>query len=160
MIVPCRELMPVIRSALERGQRVRMTVNGASMSPFIRDGDVVELEPMHSLPITGDILLVHCSVERYVLHRVSRVEGEVFFLRGDAQAHEEGPFTRGDLLGRVVKTYGNGRVRAHDCGAWRLAGLAWVRSTPLGIWLLRLCRRLRRGMHPSHSARIDDQQPE
>ncbi len=47
--------------------------------PFLYDGDVVELEPMHSLPIPGDMVLVQCPEERYVLHRVVRLESDGFF---------------------------------------------------------------------------------
>jgi hypothetical protein len=163
MIVPCRELMPVIRAAMEHGQRVRMTVNGSSMLPFIRDGEVVELEPIHPLPRMGDIVLLQCSEERYVLHRVVRMEGDALFLRGDAQRYCQGPFTQSDVLGRVTMIYRNGRARALDRGAWRLAGLVWTRYAPLGLWLLRLVGRIRRiagrvlrGLHriPNLRARI------
>ncbi len=137
MILPASELMPMIRASLEGGQNVRMTVNGASMLPFIRDGDVVDLEPIHSPPAKGDVVLVHCGHERYMLHRVVRVDGEAFFLRGDAQRHFEGPFTVRDALGRVTLFYHRGRGHAVDRGVWRLAGLVWTCYHPLGIWLFR-----------------------
>lgn len=142
MILPSRELMPVIRAALARGQRVRMTVTGSSMLPFLRDSDVVELEPAPA-PRLGDMVLVQCTEERYVLHRVARVEGEALFLRGDAQRHCEGPFTPRDVLGRVTTSYRNGHIRVLDRGAWRLAGLAWIRCTPFGLCLLWLLARIR-----------------
>ena len=138
--------MPVIRAALERGQRVRMTVSGSSMLPFIRDGDVVELEPMRSLPALGDMVLVQCPnpADCYVLHRVVRIEDDGFFLCGDAQQHCQGPFTQSDVLGKVIVSYRNGRARALDRGAWRLAGLIWTRCKPLGLWLFLLAGRIRR----------------
>ena len=82
MILPSRELMPIVRAALERGQRVRMTVTGGSMFPFLRDGDVVELEPALTLRL-GDMVLVQTDssdvIERYVLHRIVRwVDGAAF----------------------------------------------------------------------------------
>jgi len=70
VIVSARELMPVVRGALGRGQRVRLTVSGSSMAPFLGDGDTVEIEPLAGLPREGDIVLVECSAERYVVHRV------------------------------------------------------------------------------------------
>ncbi len=143
MIVPCREVMPIISSALVRGQRVRMTVNGRSMLPFIRDGDVVEIERIHSLPTRGDIVLAQCANERYVLHRVVRLEAQGFFLRGDAQEHWEGPFQESDVLGKVVASYRNGRPCVLDCGPWHLAGLVWARYGGLGRRLLWLVVRVR-----------------
>lgn len=146
MIVSAPDFMPVIRSVLARGQRVRLTATGSSMLPFINDGDVVELEPLYSIPAIGELVLAHCAFspkgERYVLHRVIRIEGEALFLRGDAQRDLEGPFTRGDVLGRVTVVKHNGRVRRVGRGAWRWAGLAFNRCTPLNVWLIQLTDRL------------------
>ncbi|MGD0399268.1 MAG: S24/S26 family peptidase [Syntrophobacteraceae bacterium] len=145
MIVHARELMPVILAALQRGQHVRLTATGGSMRPFLHNGDVVELEPLDSLPVIGNVVLVRCGSdrERYVLHRLVRVKGEKLFIRGDAQTSCEGPFTQGDVLGRVTKCYSNGRTRRLDSGLWRFAGLAWHLCAPLSIWLLRLTVQLR-----------------
>jgi signal peptidase I len=146
MILPGRELMPVIRAALDRGQRVRMTVTGSSMLPFLRDNDVVELEPA-SVPRLGDMVLVQTAApgaaERYVLHRVARMDGAAFFIRGDAQPHCEGPFTSDAVLGRVTTAWHNGRPRVLDRGVWRLAGLMWMRYVPFGLRLFWLAARLR-----------------
>ena len=137
MTLPSRKLMPVIRAALERGQRVRMSVTGSSMLPFLRDSDVVELEPA-SAPRLGDMVLVQAA-ERYVLHRIVRMDGGAgFFIRGDAQPNCEGPFTLDAVLGRVTTVWRNGRARALERGLWRLAGLVWVRTSPLGFFLLQL----------------------
>jgi ribosomal protein S18 acetylase RimI-like enzyme len=144
MILPSRELMPVVRAALERGQRVRMTVTGSSMLPFIRDSDEVELEHMSSPPAPGDLVLAQVPEGLYVLHRVVKVEGEAFFLSGDAQNHLDGPFTLRDALGRVTMIYHNGRARGLGRGVWRFAGLVWVRCNPIGFWFIRLAVRMRR----------------
>jgi ribosomal protein S18 acetylase RimI-like enzyme len=138
VILPSRELMPVIRAALERGQRVRLTANGSSMTPFIRDGDVVELEPLHAAWTLGDIVLAESAAEHYVIHRIVRLVGDRVWLRGDAQAQREGPVPRQAVLGRAVTASRNGRVRALDRGWRRLAGRVWVLCAPLGVWLLRL----------------------
>jgi signal peptidase len=136
MILPSREVMPVVRAALERGRRVRLTVNGSSMLPFIRDGDTVELEPLHSAPQLGDVVLAERTDGRHVVHRVVRVRGDTFFLRGDAQLFREGPFASSAALSRVPAAWHNGRARDLERGLWRLAGLAWVRTSPLAVFLL------------------------
>jgi signal peptidase len=136
MILPARELMPVVRAALERGQRVRMTVNGGSMAPFLFDSDTVELEPTRKLRL-GDMVLVRTETERYVLHRIVRMDGAAFFLRGDAQSWSEGPFTAEAVLGRVTIAWRKGRLRNLEHSLWRLAGLLWMKADPLGFYLLR-----------------------
>ena len=149
MNVSSRELMPIVCMALERGQRVRLTLNGSSMLPFIIDGDVVELEPMRSMPMLGDILFVRCAcIGREVVHRVVELKGDTFFLRGDMQARCKVPFTEKNIIGKVVALHRNGHRRFIDSGFWRLAGLLWLRTSPLGFFLLRgtlFARRLGRG---------------
>jgi signal peptidase I len=143
MLVAAHQLMPVVRAALQRGQQVRLTVRGGSMRPFIQPGAAVELEPLKSMPEPGDVLLVQCGAERYVLHRLVRAEGGRLFIRGDAQLHCEGPFAQGDVLGRVAKVVSRGRVRRFDAGPWRLAGRTWHLCAPLSVWLFHLAVRLR-----------------
>jgi hypothetical protein len=140
MTFPARELMPMICAALVRGQHVRLTAKGGSMLPFIHDGDVVELEPVGSLPLFGHVVLARSRSEgeRYVLHRVVSVRGDMLFLRGDAQKDCEGPFGQGDVLGKVSKNYYHGGLRRLDRGIWRFAALTWHRCVPLNVWLLDL----------------------
>ena len=143
IVLPGRELMPVIRAALERGQGVRMTANGSSMLPFIHDGETVELMPPRSSLIRGDIVLAQSAEDKYVLHRVIQIEGDAVYLSGDAQKHCEGPLPRQAVLGRAVTTSRNGRIRVLDRGRWHWAGLMWMRSGWLGLYLLHLALRLR-----------------
>ena len=113
------------------------------MRPLIQHGDVVELEQPGLVPVKGDVVLVQCDRERYVLHRVVRVKGEKFFIRGDAQLCCEGPFAQEDVLGRATAYYSKGRVRSLESGVWCLAGQAWRLFFPVSVWLLRLTVRLR-----------------
>jgi len=146
MLVAARDLMPVMRAALKRDQQVRLTTTGTSMFPFILGGDEVILEPLHRLPRLGEVVLVECHAgpadERYLLHRVVRVQGGTFFLRGDSQRQTEGPFGRADLLGRAIRVCRHGRTRRLDRGFWRQLGLAWVRCAPVNFWFFRLACRL------------------
>ncbi|MCX6544997.1 MAG: S24/S26 family peptidase [Acidobacteria bacterium] len=155
MILPSRDFMPVVRAALERGQRVKMTVTGTSMWPFLRNEDVVELKPAGGLRL-GDMVLVQAAPpdtsERYVLHRVVRMQGGgTFVLRGDAQPHCEGPFAPNAALGVVTTVWRHGRVHHLDRGLWRLAGIAWARTSPLGPLLLQLTRPLWQLRRKNHS---------
>ncbi len=135
MTVPCQAVMPVIRAALARGQRVRMTVSGNSMWPIIHDGDVIELAPCCAVPARGAIVLAESAAARYVVHRVVRVNGERVWLRGDAQTRSEGPIAPHDLLGIVTCGTHAGRSRTLDRGFWRLAGVVCMRCPPLVAWL-------------------------
>jgi hypothetical protein len=153
MILPARELMPLVRAALDRGQRVRMTVSGSSMMPFLRDSDIVELEPASQLRL-GDMVLVRAG-ERYVLHRLVCIKGASFFLRGDAQLWCEGPFTAENVLGRVTVAWRKGRTRSFDRKFWRAAGLLWLHANPFGFFLLKgafFAKRFERRIHAAMTA--------
>lgn len=133
----------MIRSALERGQRVRMTCTGLSMRPFIRDGDTVELEPPDSPVVVGDIVLVQSLSGYCVLHRVVRLAEGSFFLAGDAQEGRDGPFDRNALVGRAVRVFRRRRAIILDRGLWRLVGQIWLRCGPWKPALLSLAGRIR-----------------
>jgi signal peptidase I len=145
MMVSALELMPILCSALERGQRVRLTVTGGSMRPFMHTGGIVELEPLGSPLRVGDVVLVRCGPEhnRYVLHRLVRVKGDEVFVRGDAQRYCEGPFAHQNVLGRVVEYGWKGRVHRADRGLWRFLGRTWLACFPVGVWFLRVSVYLR-----------------
>ncbi len=144
IVLPGRELMPVVRAALNRGQGVRLTANGSSMLPFIHDGATVELVPPRFPLRRGDIVLAESIADQYVLHRVVQMEGDAVYLRGDAQGHREGPLPRRAVLGLAITASRNRRVRVLDRGGWHWAGLMWIRSGWLGLYLLQLALSLRR----------------
>ncbi|MBU1050863.1 GNAT family N-acetyltransferase [Candidatus Bipolaricaulota bacterium] len=161
MILPGSELMPLIRAALERGQRVRMTVNGASMLPFIHNDDTVELEPLTSSLRLGDIVLAQNTCGCYVVHRVALVKAtglpklaklrksspqrdEQFYLRGDAQTCKEGPLAPENIFGKVLYSEHHGKIRDHTRGIWHILGRGWVSIYPVGFYLFQSYLRLRR----------------
>jgi hypothetical protein len=113
------------------------------MVPFLRDGDVVDLEPIRTPLRAGDIALVRSEGDRYLLHRVRRADGDTIVLRGDARRREEGPFSRRDVLGRVIIAYRDGSVRVMDGGFWHVAGRTWARSAGFGWWLRAVVRWVR-----------------
>lgn len=147
MRVPCRELIPSLaEEVFARGGRVRLTVHGVSMSPFLRGGDVVELAPVSPRgPRVGDIVLARGKGETYMLHRVARVSDEGYYLLGDAQEMCSGPHERAQLVAQVVGAW-RGTRRLHVVGpGWRLVGRLWSASPQHRAALREAWRRCRRG---------------
>ena len=145
MIVRGSEMMAIVLAALERGQRVRLTANGCSMTPFIRSGDIVELQPAPAGPQIADIVLARSAEGYYVIHRISHVQGDNVWLRGDAQEQRSGPFPRQAVLGKAVAAGREGKMRFLDRGLWRLAGRIWLAIHPLGTQTWGLVGLARRG---------------
>lgn len=98
-------LMELMQAVLRRKLPFRFRARGLSMTPFIRDGDVITLKPMSSYPVrTGEIVAFRCpESDRPVVHRVVARSAAGLFFQGDSvHAHQDGPVPLENLLGRVV----------------------------------------------------------
>ncbi|MFZ0956220.1 MAG: S24 family peptidase, partial [Candidatus Sulfotelmatobacter sp.] len=105
------------RELLAGGSGIRFQARGASMSPAIRDGEIVHVRPA----VTGDLRngdLVLIKVEgRLCLHRlvVADAERDVFITRGDCGLQDDPAVSGEEVLGvaeaKEVRV-GRGMVRA------------------------------------------------
>ena len=99
------------------GYHVRFRAPGQSMSPTIRDGEVVLVAPVRAEEVRrGDIVLYRASERRCVIaHRVVCVErgkgqARSFILRGDASVTCDAPIEASQILGRVAAVERDGRT--------------------------------------------------
>ena len=143
MNVSSFELMPLVKGALKHSQKVRLTVSGSSMIPFIYNGDIVELESIKTLRL-GDIVLAEPKEGHYVIHRIVKVGKESLWLQGDAQTKSEGPILTKSALGKVTTVSHDGRIRCLEEGLWRVGGVIWAATRPAGAFLLSYLGLLRR----------------
>jgi uncharacterized repeat protein (TIGR01451 family) len=105
------------RELLAGGSRIRFQARGASMSPAIRDGEIVHVRPAVPWELRrGDLVLI--KVEgRLCLHRlvVADVKRDVFITRGDCGLQDDPAVSREEVLGvaeaKEVRV-GRGLVRA------------------------------------------------
>jgi hypothetical protein len=125
--------------ALTRGERVRMTVNGQSMAPLLRPGDVVEVEPAAPEAFTpGEILLAR-RVGDFVLHRLILVSAEGWVLKGDENSLPDPVLGRSAVLGRAVERERQGARFSLTTPAVRRLNRRLAR---LGGWEADLYRRI------------------
>jgi hypothetical protein len=105
------DFLTLLRDALSRGSSLRFAAAGASMDPFIKDGDVVTVSPLPSHVSLGDIVAaVSPANGLVVVHRiVSLNEGEVL-LKGDNLPAADGAAGGAALLGRVARVEREGRA--------------------------------------------------
>ncbi|RKY41651.1 MAG: signal peptidase I, partial [Candidatus Omnitrophota bacterium] len=65
------EFLKLSKDILEKGFSLRFQVRGASMYPFIKSGDTVEIEPKSISKINyADIILYYNCDGKIVIHRV------------------------------------------------------------------------------------------
>jgi phage repressor protein C with HTH and peptisase S24 domain len=98
-------LTELMREVLARGRLFRFRAKGSSMSPFIKDGDVVTVRPLGgSPPRTGDIVaFLHPATGRAAVHRVVRKTSGLFSLKGDNVLDGDGTLSLGQILGTVCR---------------------------------------------------------
>jgi hypothetical protein len=128
-------LVELGKEILKRGKRIRFRVMGGSMNPFIRVGDIVEIEPSDIWKLkAGDVAFYVRPKGQIVLHRVvsKREEDRVPVLtcQGDASMEAEGPIYPSQVLGRAVSVFRGDRRRPLNSGGSRFLGRIWVKLSP------------------------------
>jgi signal peptidase I len=96
-------LVELLRAVLDKGMPFRFQAKGVSMSPFIKDGDVITVSPLSgALPRRGDVVaFTHSGTGRLVIHRVVGKKGRYFLLKGDNASRVENTVPQKNLLGFV-----------------------------------------------------------
>ena len=91
----------VIRELLGQGLSVRFQARGASMSPAIRDGDVVVVTPVIVSKLRKDDIVLAKTNEGFRLHRivVADRERDVFVTRGDCGEQDDPGLKGTQILG-------------------------------------------------------------
>ena len=79
------DLIELFQAVLDKGVPFRFRVKGFSMTPFIKDGDVITVSPLSGvLPRLGDVVaFIHPKTEKLVVHRMVGQNGNYFLLSGD-----------------------------------------------------------------------------
>lgn len=143
-------------SLLKDGYSVVFKACGWSMSPFIRNGDVITVSPFSpETLLVGDVVLYLRDNGSAVAHRVlsksAPESASVLLVRGDALtgACEEIPLDR--ILGKIVKTCRNTGTPDIASPIRRLTGIVWARLQPIPFTLIRLAHKLRMAVRRSTS---------
>ncbi len=105
---PAKFLM-ITSEMLESGYKVRFVASGHSMSPTIRDGDLVTVEPLSARLRRRDVYLYQRD-GRPIVHRLvgTHPKGNLI-MRGDACRSDDSPVSQAQLLGRVISIERGGR---------------------------------------------------
>ena len=129
---------------LRSGTSVRLEVTGHSMSPLIRGGDVVTIEPLSGRrPSLGEVVAL-APGGRLLVHRLGGWDRDRAVCRGDVAAHADPVPSADELLGRVTRVERGGRRVRLGLGVERLP-IALLSRVGLLRVLARLRERLRRG---------------
>ena len=106
-------LTELLQAVVSRGSLFTLQAKGFSMSPFIRDGDVLTISPLHGTsPGVGDVVaFIHPSIKRVFIHRVVRKRGDSYIMKGDNSLEGDSPVRAAKILGLVTNVVrGNKRI--------------------------------------------------
>ena len=93
----------ILRDALEKGASMRFAAAGSSMTPFIKDGDVITVAPPPPELKPGQIAAAVSPANGLVIvHRIVRVGEDEVLLKGDNLNKPDGWVGGADLLGIVA----------------------------------------------------------
>lgn len=116
---------------LKSGNRLRFRAKGGSMYPFVRDGDVLLVEPCSSEDIRiGQVIYYRARWGGMVAHRVTGQErrngAALLITKGDSCPGADRPIVPGQVLGRVTALERDGKRIPMDRGWQRLAAVFWT----------------------------------
>jgi hypothetical protein len=100
----------LMAEVLGKGATFRFQASGFSMSPFIRNSDVITIAaaPAHLHP--GEVAaFTHPGSDRLMVHRVVHVDRQGYLIRGDNLLEPDGYVTCANILGRVIRVERAGR---------------------------------------------------
>ena len=137
-------LLEEVCRMLAHGKKVRLRAKGNSMKPFIYgDSDVLEISPIISLR-KGDIVLAKVAGNRYVIHRLVKINDDNIVLMGDGNLLGQEICHQNEVFGIVENCFRNGRKLNLMSVGMRLAGLGWHLSLPIRRfmgWSLKINRK-------------------
>lgn len=134
----------LLKAVIERGKPFKFKARGWSMSPFIRDNDILTLSPPpKAFPQKGDVVgVVDPVTERLVVHRIVGLSNGRYWIKGDnLDKGDPGSFDIDGIYGRVTRVerdgksvqFGLGPERSAIAVLSRVPALMWVASKALGL---------------------------
>ena len=127
-----QHLEKLMRGVLTKGACFRFQGKGFSMSPFIKDGDVLTIAPLQgSSPRFGDVaVFTHPHTGTLIVHRIIGKRAGFYLTKGDNAPEGDGLISRAAVLGRVAKVERDGRYISLGLGPDRFI-IAFVTRTGL-----------------------------
>jgi len=115
-------LKELLESVFQKGLPFRFKAGGFSMSPFIKDGDILTVSPLgKSPPGIGDVVIfIHPVDQNVVVHRVVAKSGNAYRVKGDNSPGMDTPLPRDNVLGRLERVERNGKRVLLGLGPERL----------------------------------------
>lgn len=117
-----------VEELLAEGRQVTITVRGNSMRPLLRDGrDKVVLRKANDEDINKGAVMLFLYRGSHVMHRVTRIEGDVITFEGDGNYKLQEIALRKDIIA-VMEAVVRPSGRRIECSSrrWRILSFMWL----------------------------------
>jgi len=106
-----RALEELLQAVFQKNMPFRFKAGGTSMSPFIKDGDILTISPLgEDPPRIGDVVIfMHPVSRKPVVHRVVAKKGDVYRIKGDNLQARGHWLSRKSILARLERLQRNGK---------------------------------------------------
>lgn len=143
------EMASLSNKIYSKGSALCFKVRGSSMYPFIRDGDILAIQPVEISDLRiGDIVSFESGSQKIIAHRLIQKQlqkGTVFLrTRGDAVKKPDDFITEKQIVGRVFKIKRGHKIIQINRGFRLIAAIIWTRCSPLGPLSIKLAVSIRR----------------
>ena len=128
---------------VDEGISVTFPVNGNSMLPFVIGGKESIILQQPVAPKVGHVVLAWVNGDRYVVHRIIRIDGDNVTLMGDGNLAGTECCTVGDIKAIATHVVDDDENIHYLYNTWRkLTTGLWLRLLPVRRYLLAIYRRL------------------
>ena len=117
-----------VEELLAEGRQVTILVRGNSMRPLLRDGrDKVILRRANDEDIRKGAVMLFRYRGSHVMHRVTRIEGDVVIFEGDGNYKMQEIALRKDIIA-VMEAVVRPSGRRIECSSrrWRILSFMWL----------------------------------
>jgi len=109
--ISSQDLLELLTSVLKKQASFRFKAKGWSMSPFIRDGDVITIShhPESVIGIGKPVAFVCSETRKLKVHRIIGRNNSRYLIKGDRLFNPDGLMPRENILGIVTKIERGGK---------------------------------------------------
>jgi len=106
-------IMELIEAVHEKGSSFRFQAKGFSMTPAIRNGDVITVSPLQDIePRRGDVVAFrHPERPQMLVHRVLHTKEKKYYIKGDNCPEGDGWIPAENVLGLITCVERAGKTR-------------------------------------------------
>ena len=106
-----KALNELLQAVLDKGVPFRFKAKGFSMSPFIKNDDVITVSPLESFSLyPGQIVaFIHPQTRKLNVHRIIKKKGHSYLIKGDNSFKTNGHIPIKNIMGHVTRIERRGK---------------------------------------------------